>query len=397
MPHRSVQIFFDDEMFHRELRGGVSRVLCELSEALAATGEIKVILFGGWCKSRAIRAVRPGPALRVLYRARDVEWRIGSLAWSLSTLWRRRAFAAALAADPATVYHPGLYAYDAAIARRAAALVATVHDMQLELGSQQGTHARRQAALKRRLGAAADRIICVSRNTERDLVELIPAARGKTRVVPISSNIVPPRESPRADGAPYYLFVGNRHGYKNGRLVLECFAQIAAEDPRVRLRLCGGKPPGADGELDFPGGAGLRDRIDWGRPGDAELAAAYAGALGLLYPSDYEGFGLPVVEAMRCGCPVVTTRVSSLPEVGGEAVAYVQPRDDAGLVEAMRRLLCDEAWRKELRAAGVQRARLFSWAAAARQAIAVYAEALELRRGATISVRREATEASMPL
>jgi glycosyltransferase involved in cell wall biosynthesis len=94
---------------------------------------------------------------------------------------------------------------------------------------------------------------------------------------------------------------------------------------------------------------------------DADLAALYAGARVFAYPSLYEGFGLPVLEAMQCGTPVITSNTSALPEVVGDAAVCVAPEDTDALCEALRRLVTDDAWAAELRRRGLARARLFTW------------------------------------
>jgi glycosyltransferase involved in cell wall biosynthesis len=103
---------------------------------------------------------------------------------------------------------------------------------------------------------------------------------------------------------------------------------------------------------------------------DDQLAALYAGCSVFCYPSLYEGFGLPVLEAMAAGAPVVTSDVSSLPEVGGDAVAYVDPRSDAAIGAALERLLRSPGERRELAERGRERAGGFSWASTARALLA---------------------------
>jgi glycosyltransferase involved in cell wall biosynthesis len=107
-----------------------------------------------------------------------------------------------------------------------------------------------------------------------------------------------------------------------------------------------------------------------------ELPALYSGARLFAYPSKYEGFGLPVLEAMSCGTPVVTTNVSSMPEVAGDAAVLVEPDDVAGLAAALLRVSDDHALRNQLACRGLARAKAFSWERCARETIAVYEAAV---------------------
>ena len=100
---------------------------------------------------------------------------------------------------------------------------------------------------------------------------------------------------------------------------------------------------------------------------DNDLPALYAGATLFVYPSLYEGFGLPVAEAMACGAPVVSSNASSLPEVGGDAVLYFDPRNVDAIAETIRRALSDESLQNDLRARGIAQAKKFSWDQAARE------------------------------
>ncbi len=335
--------------------------MCELARAAARQPDTHVVLFGGWCQSKVIRELRATEQLDLVFKPRDLKVRVNGLAWVLSTWWRRRTFAATLRADPETIYHPGLYAWDPWIARRAPKLVATVYDMQLEVQGARSRATQRQVREKAAVCARADHIFCISDSTRRDLERLVSAAIGKTSVAHLGAGIEPPRDVVRAGGAPFFVMVGGRHSYKNGRLALEAFADVAAVHPDVRLKLCGGPPPGTDGELDFPGAEAIRSRIDWEQPDDRALTTAYANAVALVYPSTYEGFGLPILEAMICDCPVVTTTSSSLPEVGGDAALYFAPTDRVQLAAHMKRLLGDAAFRAERIARGREQAKKFSW------------------------------------
>jgi glycosyltransferase involved in cell wall biosynthesis len=118
---------------------------------------------------------------------------------------------------------------------------------------------------------------------------------------------------------------------------------------------------------------GLREEVIFaGYVSDAELAAYYSSAIALILPSLYEGFGLPLVEAMACGCPVIASNCSSLPEVAGDAGLFVDPHDIDGLAQAMRRTVTEPALREQLMAKGFERVQHFSWDRAAQETLRVY-------------------------
>lgn len=160
----------------------------------------------------------------------------------------------------------------------------------------------------------------------------------------------------------YLLAVSSMNPNKNFRAVLEALARLGADLPFV---VAGGANPKVFAESNqssLPPGA-----IHVGRVSDAELRALYENAMVFVFPSYYEGFGLPPLEAMALGCPVISSPTTSLPEVGGDAVLYADPADPGALAQQIQRLAGDERLRDELRVKGRQRAAGFTWRAAARR------------------------------
>ena len=207
-----------------------------------------------------------------------------------------------------------------------------------------------------RVVQAARRVIAVSEFTKRELVEVLGTREEKIRVVPNGVADVFGPAGPAADGE-YALTVGTLEPRKN-----LAAAEQAARRLGIELRVVG--EPGW-------GGVGVDGWL--GRVSDEELAALYRGARCLVYPSLYEGFGLPVLEAMACGTPVVTSAGGATEEVSGGAAVLVDPLDvdsiAAGIAEADRR-------REELVRLGLERAQAFGWAAVAAATAEVYHEAL---------------------
>ncbi|MBA2357134.1 MAG: glycosyltransferase family 4 protein [Actinobacteria bacterium] len=239
-------------------------------------------------------------------------------------------------------------------------LVVTVHD--LAVLRHPGTFNRWTRAYSRvavpRVAGAAELLIAVSEFTKRELVELLRVPERKVRVIP---NGVGEPFSPAgpAAGGDYVLTVATLEPRKNlERLV------VATERLGVELRVAGAR---GWGRVRLGG-----DRVRWlGEQPDEALAGLYRGAACVAYPSLYEGFGLPLVEAMACGTPVVTSAGGALEEVAGGAAVLVDPLEPGSIAAGIERAV---ASRDRLRRAGLARARDFDWAATARATVDVYRE-----------------------
>jgi glycosyltransferase involved in cell wall biosynthesis len=233
----------------------------------------------------------------------------------------------------------------------------------------------------------ADRIIAVSEATRQDLIEAYDLPPEKIQVI---YEAAAPRFRPTSDrdqaavraryGLParYLLVVGTLEPRKNLTRLLRMW---------TALRQTGEVPPlvlvGARGWLIdefFAALARSAYREDVILPGyiaDADLPAVYGGATAFVFPSLYEGFGLPPLEAMACGTPVACSNTSSMPEVVGDAALTFDPRDDEAMAEALRRIVDDADLQAELRERGLRRAAQFSWARAARETAALYRSLLD--------------------
>lgn len=219
---------------------------------------------------------------------------------------------------------------------------------------------------KRAAIAHASAYVAISDSTAGDLHLFYPSTG--SRPLMVAHNAADPVFAPSAPAAiqalatglglplDYFVFVGPRDvPYKNAALVLHAL-DLLPETGRPAVLFVGGAPTL---EAEFRPGAGSAT-VRVARLSDEDLAAAYSGSLGLLYLSKYEGFGLPILEAMACGCPVVTCANSSIPEVAGDAAIYVAEDDPSELAAAMTRLR-DPSVREEFRERGLQRVRGFDW------------------------------------
>jgi glycosyltransferase involved in cell wall biosynthesis len=207
---------------------------------------------------------------------------------------------------------------------------------------------------------AATRVLAVSEFTKRDVAEVagVPEERIDVAYNAADASVFTP-DGPAAEGA-YVLAVGTLEPRKNLPRLIEATGRLGLE-----LRIAGARGWGGV-DVEEP-------HVRWaGRPSDEELAALLRGALCLAYPSLWEGFGIPVLEAMLCGTPVVTSADSAMAEVAGDAAELVDPRDVNSIATGIERAL---GRRDELRAAGLVRAQAFTWAATADAVVASYRRA----------------------
>jgi glycosyltransferase involved in cell wall biosynthesis len=238
-----------------------------------------------------------------------------------------------------------------------------------------GAHARRRAGLIERatirptLRRAAS-LVCISHATEHDLLTRFPAARGKTRVVHLAADERFARRLPQSElervrsryglERPYVLSVGTIEPRKNLPRVIEAYSTLpAALRASYLLALVG--PLGWEFSDVLRDASSANDVLLLGQVPDDDLAALYQSCAVFCYPSLYEGFGLPLLEAMRSGAACVTSNLSSLPEVGGDAVAYVDPKNVGDIRDALARLLTSDEERRRLGELARQRAGSFSW------------------------------------
>jgi glycosyltransferase involved in cell wall biosynthesis len=217
------------------------------------------------------------------------------------------------------------------------------------------------SAHKRLAVARADHVLCISRSTQKDLIELFGVEQEKTSVVHLGHELPPAtRRAPDHAIAPYILYVGQRGRYKNFGPLLEAFAASAQLKAALRLVAFGGGSFTQE-ERSMLSDLHLTDLVEQESGDDAALARRYAGARAFVFPSLYEGFGLPPLEAMALDCPVACSNSSSIPEVVGEAACLFDPASVDAIREAIERVSFDESYRRALISAGRERLTLFSW------------------------------------
>jgi glycosyltransferase involved in cell wall biosynthesis len=309
---------------------------------------------------------------------------LGQYAWRLSILASQVArttyFPLQRQLADTSLYH----ATEHLLPRLTLPTVMTVHDLIFERYPQ---HHKLTNRAFLRVGMplfvrSATRIIAVSHHTAHDLSTLYNVPTTKMEIIhegvdaefqpatPAEVAAIRARYSP---DRPYLLMVGTLEPRKNHRLALTSLAQLKAQGYPHRLLIAGGKGWLFGPITDAVSAMGLTDDVTFTGyvPGE-DLPALYSGADCVLLPSHYEGFGLPLIEAMACGAPVVSSNASSLPELAGDAALFINPDDAEALTAAIRQILDQPEFAATLRTRGLAQARRFTWEATARQTAQLY-------------------------
>ncbi len=368
-----MKILYDFQIFEEQKVGGVSRYFFELMKQFENKNETSV-LFPMFCSTNYY--LKKGYSFKSLLRKIDDfefkgKYRICNFLKSFSED-RLRKISQNRNYD---LFHPTYY-YNFP-AKEVNPYVITVHDMIHELFCEQYEALNGQKFMKRKkeviLNAA--RIIAISEQTKSDLLSIYgEQLKDKIDVVyhgsPFSLKIKK-KENPLLH-TKYILFVGGRKLYKNFTLFLKAIAPLLNNE--LHLICVGGEFDEEEKEL--IASVYLTDYVKAKKVTDQELINLYQNARLFVFPSLYEGFGFPILEAFSCGCPVATSNRSSLAEVAGEAATFFDPESETSIYETVTEVLKSPSLRNELKTKGFQRLQFFSWEKCAAQTLLSYQKAL---------------------
>jgi len=371
----SLTPIFSHHIFARQRVGGINRYFVELNNALRRSGLDTRILAplhfaAGLQGVHGVVGLRVPPVPGTRGGVRLVCEAVEPIALRY---WRGRL-------GEEVVIHRTYYSRSSL--RSDVAHVETVHDMIHERFPEYFARGDRTRDAKRIACERADVIIAVSEHTKQMLMEHFDLPTDRIRVCHHGVSAFPTDErriAELAGEAPFVLFVGNRDGYKNFPRLVQAFAASDAVKNGIKLRAFGGGAPSA-AELEQITSLRLGELVDFTTGGDAELSAHYATAVALVYPGLEEGFGMPPLEAMTYGCPVIASNSGGIPEVVGDAALLFDPSVVEPMTTAIDAVISDEHLRRRLRSLGNRRAAMFTWEKSASATTAAYKAALENAR-----------------
>ncbi len=357
-----MNVLFDHQAFQMQKHGGVSRYALCLAEQITQTGECDISLFCGFTISRMLDDVplsvrRIGPTVRI------PELRYTG---KIRTAVNRAMFRSCIRGLIFDVYHPTYFLDVRPIPK--AALVVTMYDCIYERFRDSIPGSAGVIEARKRVINQAHLILAISEFTKRDLVEFYGVDPERIHVTYLASNL-DSGDLKKTCVNPVILFVGPRRFYKNFSVLVEAMRNSKWLSKEFRVECIGGGAQ-AKGEPGESEGFQYLAALD-----DEGLRTRYQESFCLVYPSLCEGFGLPILEAMTNGCPVVTTECGSLPEVGGDAAVYFEGTSWTSLEAAIQKLMDDET-RNRFIELGIKNNARFSWSRCASETISGYKTAL---------------------
>lgn len=356
-----MNIYLDNIVFDLQKAGGISIYWSELVKRFACSGH------------NAIFIEQDGEAINIFRKQMDIDY-LNIVHQKILPLKISRYMPLRLNLDTPSIFHSS---YFRVCINSKAANVVTVYDCIYELfgsGLNQKVHLMQK---KYALGNA-DAVICISESTKADLLKLYPLlSPEKVKVVyiaagdefyPLERNITIPSPYEHIINKKYILYVGSRSTYKNFNMAVKAVSQLVD----YSLVAVGGGELSAGDRLSISPMSGRFFHIK--SPSSKDLNTLYNHAYCLLYPSSYEGFGIPIAEAMKAGCPVITSSVSSIPEVAGNAGLMIDKICDADIIAKINDLN-NELYRNKVIELGLIQGNAFSWDRCYRETLACYEHA----------------------
>lgn len=364
-----MRIAFDHNVFTTQRYGGVSRYIVELAKSFSGADSARV--FGLFHINEYLEelAAEKRQGLRKISAFPPKTRRIiNHLSDFLS--------AGKIEKWDADIFHESYYSRRALTLPKGVARVCTVHDMIHEIYPNLFAQNDQTTRIKKEVVDRSDHVICISENTKQDLIRFFGTPQSKISVVHHGSTALElPCEKTRSTFSakrPFVLFVGQRSGYKNFRMLLEAFGHSKNLRESLDIVAFGG---GAltPHESEFALKCGLQSSQLVQLAGDdSVLSALYQTARVFCYPSEYEGFGMPPLEAMSAGCPVVVCNASCLPEIVGDGAALFPESRPDRLAETLSEVASDGQDRVDLIARGKKREESYTWERCSQETLAAY-------------------------
>jgi glycosyltransferase involved in cell wall biosynthesis len=360
-----MKVLFDHQAFTIQEYGGISRYFYELTNQFQKIPEMSVynsLLFSNNEYISESKIIHSTPFFKSIKLQRKIETMNLLNEVRSKTIYKQDNF---------DVFHPTYYDPYYLNIKSKKPIVITFHDIIHEKYKKDD---HRTLTHKRKTLNRADSIIAVSLSSKNDLIEYYGIPSDKVSVIHLASSIASTSKViGEVKDEDYLLFVGGRNDYKNFMFFVTSVAPLLLKKSNLYLYCVGGGKFSKEEHLLF-NELKIQNRIKLFPGSDDNLIKFYSNALAFFFPSVYEGFGIPLLEAMNCGCPIGASETSSLPEVAGNAALYFNPTDKDSILSVAEILISQQPIRTNLIQSGFDRAKKFSWQQTARLTQDVYSK-----------------------
>lgn len=373
-----MKVLYDHQIFTLQQYGGISRYFCELIKQFSVLQETDPVVALTYHKNNHIseldahykifnlKKINPNANTRYIYGINTLN--------SIRNILNNRP----------DIFHPTYYGNYYQFIVGKIPVILTVHDLTHEKYPEFFRNPNRNYELKREAINKADLIIAISENTKDDIVSFYDVNPQKIKVIYHGNTLTTTTEDNNVkvesiDLGDYLLFVGARSGYKNFDLFLKSIAPLLIADCDLKL-ICAGGGAFTDEEIKLIDSLKIRTQVLQMKVTDQELILLYQNGRAFIFPSLYEGFGMPILEAMGCQCPVILSRSSSFPEIAGDAAVYFDPQDSDSIRDTVQMVIYNESKRTELILRGSLRVKQFTWSMTALNTLEAYKQAIEAKK-----------------
>lgn len=361
-----VRVFFDHQKFSTQRYGGISRYFANIIDEIGRTNDFEFLLGVLYSNNHYIEKGGRGIYSTIAKRLLQSEY--GTRTSKLNEFYCKHL----LKQNHFDIFHPtyyDTYFFD----KLKKPMVTTIHDMTHERLPEYFWAKNALTHNKRLNIERADKIIAISETTKKDILQLTDVKEEKIEVIYHGIDLHSPLVYKEIDQLPsqYILFVGDRSGYKNFYVFIDAFEHICSRFPDLHLILCGGGDLGI-ADVEILTRKNLLNKVRHVHVSDEELNFLYSNAVVFVYPSLYEGFGLPILEAYKAQCPLLLSDIECFKEIAGDAAIYFRKHDKGDLIEKITFFIENSGVREDLVARGNERIKLYPIEVSNRKTLELY-------------------------
>lgn len=355
----NIKILYDHQIFTNQMYGGISRYFTEIMEHMYDDNEISCIFPHIFSNNYYIKKSN-------IIKNRSFFNKINFKGkYRLSNIINKRLSKRYILKNNYNIFHPTYYDIYFLDYIDKKPFVLTIHDMIHDIYPEMFPRKDKTVQWKELLATRAVAIIAVSESTKKDITKYLGIRDDKIHVIYHGSSITKhneDRDMYELLNLPneYLLYVGSRDGYKNFILFIEAIAHFLKNNKNLHV-ICAGGHFLNNSESKMLEEYGIKNRVHQVNIDDKELACLYRKAIAFVFPSIYEGFGIPILEAFSCGCPVICSNTSSLPEIAGNAALYFDPLKKRQILNKIEEICASENIRQSLIKKGYNQLKKFSW------------------------------------